>query len=150
MTVVLGIRQAVADFITATAPAGVQVSPVNPSEETKVAQGAVWVDEYDFTSEWRGLGNTGGASHQRRAESGHITLMAICYREGPSSQIASDAAISRVEEILASIETAFNADVTIGGHVGWARIQRVTGLLWARGKGWTAGARIVIAAESRP
>lgn len=145
MTAVASVKAGLLDAIRAQLP-GVQVSVASQAENTALRE-SVWIERIDADFEWQLLGPP-SANHRKQIVG--VDLVVQVYREAGDQTDASDAALTRADEILDEIEAAGEADDTLGGAVNWWLVTRWVVEPKARESGWLADGRAHIEATKHP
>lgn len=151
MTAIIGLDQKVTDHFADFMPDGVFVHPVDPSKLKNAREGALWVNELEVEAGWRSFGQS-VRSHRTRSESIRVVLAGLVYRESYQQLDAAAAAVARLEEIVAAVETGIeaDADLSLSGAVSWTLMHKIVIKKQPAESGWIAMTQIDLKCESRP
>lgn len=147
MTVLNDCRLALAALIAASVDTTVSAFPFGENEP---AADSIHIATTDCRFEWRSI----GSAATNRTEDITVEVVFRAYREGPSQTTAAADALNRVEDLLAAVETAIQADpagpFTIGGTVTHARVSEWSVRPVPRESGWAAEGRARLTATNYP
>lgn len=142
------LRAAIVTAVVAQLPT-VQVKGANPAEDRELRE-SVWIEQVDARYEWRSIGAQPAFATKNRTEEATVDLRVDVYREAPSQLTAAEAAADRCEALLAAVEDAVEADLTLGSKVSFARVSQVSMRLEPRESGWAAIGSARIEATNHP
>jgi hypothetical protein len=137
------VRAAIVAAIEAETDCPVKAVP--PAEDTPLTE-CIWIRRVSSRFEWRSI----ASMDKNRTETVQVELALHVYREHASQNTAAATALARCEELLASIESAIVADMSLANLVSFGRAADVTAELTPRDKGWTAVGTCRIEASNYP
>lgn len=148
MTVLNDTRLAFTAAVATQVPT-VQVS-AHPLADDQNRREAIWVAHSESRFEWRSLGRP--ATHGQKNRTEHITLdyQVEVFKEGATQASVCEAAITRCEELLASIEDALEADFSIDSNVTHALISEWSVDPAHTDTGWLVTGRVRLEATNHP